>query len=197
MWISPRFNALYIHCPKTAGTSIRATFEQIDPGLIFLANHRTASQGRSFIQDITWDRLWKFSTCRHPCDQLVSHYCNIIRQPQHGYHARAKLTGFSEWLRWKETTEDNRGVCAHFIDLPLNFVMRFERLEADFAQVKELLGIETDLPIPRKNIANNRPQNWREWFTPADIDYVREQFREDFERFEYPLPCCDEAMCPV
>lgn len=168
-------------------------FEQLDPGMIIFENHRSATQGKAIIHDLTWNRLFKFSTCRHPCDQLVSHYCNIVRIPTHGYHERAILTGFSEWLRWKETEPDISGVCVKYIDLPLDFVIHYERIEQDFAQVKERLGIDPDVSIPQLNIGTNRPRQWQDWFTPADIDYVREQFRQDFEQFGYEMPGCEEA----
>lgn len=193
MWISPRFNAIYVHCPKTGGTSIRNMFEQLDPGMIIFQNHRTASQGRAIIHDLTWNRMYKFSTCRHPCDQLVSHYCNIVRIPEHAYYARAILTGFSDWLRWKEETPDNRGICAHFIDLPMDHVMRFENLGPEVEALKEKLQMTHLVGLPGLNIAKNKPRDWRDWFTPADIDYVREQFRSDFEQFGYEFPSCEEA----
>lgn len=188
MWISPRFNALFVHCPKTAGTALRELFHQLDPGMVRFINHLTASQGRASIHHETWDRLFKFSVCRHPCEQLVSHYCNVVRMPEHTYHERAIRDGFSAWLRWKEETPDHRGVCSHFIDLPVDFVMKFEDMHREFEILKGRLNMDPAIQLPRVNVGEGKPHHWQEWFGPADLAYVRERFSADFLRFGYELP---------
>lgn len=189
MWISPRFNALFVHCPKTAGSSIREVFKALDPGFIQFANHHLiASVGREFISEETWNKLFKFSVSRHPCDQLVSHYCNIIRRPDRNSCARAIQEGFSAWLRYKEDDPELGGVCARFIDLPMDLVMRFENLHGDFEILKGRLGLDATIELPRINVGDNRPYRWRDWFCQADLRYVSEQFSEDFSRFGYELP---------
>lgn len=188
MWISPRFNALFVHCPKTAGSSLRQLFQNLDPGMVRFINHLTASQGRASIHGETWDRLFKFSVCRHPCEQLVSHYCNVARMPDHGHYVRAIREGFSSWLRWKEETPDHRGICAHFMDMPVDFVMRFENLHSDFEILKGRLGMDPAIELPRINVGENKPPRWQDWIVGDDLAYVRDRFSEDFTRFGYELP---------
>lgn len=188
MFISPKFNALFIHCPKTAGSAIRQLFTELDPSLIRLIDHMKASRGRGAIHGDSWDRLFKFSVCRHPCEQLVSHYAYVLAHPEHGYYQRAVEGGFSAWLRWKEDTEDHSGICARFMDLPLDFVMRFEHLEQDFETLKERLGIDPAITLPVVNVGENKPERWQDWIKGDDLEYVKERFSADFTRFGYELP---------
>lgn len=185
MIVSHKFGAIFIHCPKTAGTSIKSLMVREDPQAVVLSPHLRVSDGKKLVHK--FHTFFRFSSVRHPCDVLVSHYLNIIRLERHHLHFQVAKQGmtFSQWLRF-HTEECGNFVCAWFIDGPVDYIVRFEHLEQDLNKLMDRFGIE-NRTIPNLNVATNRQGPWQEYFKDGDIDYVKTNYAEDFTRFGYTL----------
>jgi hypothetical protein len=71
-------------------------------------------------------------------------------------------------------------------ELIVDQVIKVEELAAQWPSVCERLGVET-LPLGRENRSRDDALDYRSFYQdPADQEFVRSQFRQDFERFGYP-----------
>ena len=94
--------AIYLHVPKTGGTSM---FEALRTrsGLKHhrikrLGSHPTALRTRETIGEDEWRRCFTFATCRDPYDRLVSIWADLQRRPSSIIKGLAD-TGYSERKR--------------------------------------------------------------------------------------------------
>lgn len=181
MVISPKFKAVFVHVPKAGGTSIRSVLKQWDPYLVELKGHLRASEGQRLLE-FQWMDWYRFGVCRHPCDQLVSHYLHIKRDDKHMYYGLVKGMEFGEWVRWY-TDGIRAGASGYFLDAPMTRILRFERLQEGFASVCVDLGIPARR-LPELNAAVDR-RPWREYFDDGLLNYVGQHYSEDFRRFDY------------
>lgn len=182
VFISPKFNAVFVHCPKTGGASIYSVFQREDPHFIELRQHLRASEGQQLLP--RWSKMFRFGVCRHPCDQLVSHYRHMRRDPFHQYFKTVSEMDFSRWLRWY-TEGIGPVVCAWYLDAPMDYVIRFEGFESGLRIVFGKLGIpEERWEVPKLNAAPET-ESWRDYFAPDDLTYVLLNYRDDFTRFGY------------
>lgn len=123
--------------------------------------------------------LWGF--VRHPCDRILSAYyyeCRAERKEASTRGLRAYVASPPRKLHTlpqiRFTHAGNR--------LLLDFVGRFESIDADFARICGRLGIET-APLPFANQTQHAP--WTDLFSTRMIQDTRRNFAADFERFGY------------
>jgi len=182
--LSHEFKLIFIHVPRTGGTSVDTLFRGVHQG------HRSASGYCALLGDDIWERYFKFSTVRNPWDQLVSwyffHHKNALYQPQN-------IPGFRAWVR--------RGMCNHWeyrykgtdpfcqktfvsIDgeVAVNRILRFEDLDHEFSDLcRQLKLTMPKLPYVQMSV-RRRDVEYYDEFT-ADI--VRDRCAEDIQFFGY------------
>ena len=89
MFCSKEFRCIFVHTPKTGGTSIHRTFRQLLPAEetfgpakidIGLDPRRFAWETKQkFATDQQWNDYFKFAYVRNPWDLVVSIYHNIVQ----------------------------------------------------------------------------------------------------------------------
>lgn len=172
MVISHRRKFIFVHVPKTAGTSI---IEALGPYLDVVrpAPGSTCRAGRSFapppphlaarhylefdmLERAQFDEYFKFAFVRNPWDRMVSEY-RYRRHPQR--------ISFAEYLRsrfpepaWTDEYCHVIAQCEFLFDRDgrqlVDFIGRYEQLAADFAAVCRRLAI-TATPLRHRNRANS------------------------------------------
>lgn len=132
-----------------------------------------------------YDSYFSFAFVRNPWDWLVSFYSYILKEVNHHRHDFIKtLSGFDEYIEWRCThdlryqkdfiySDDNQKL--------VNFVGRFERIDEDFDNICNMLGINAFLN--KLNVSNERP--YREYYNNNTRELVRKAFAPDIELFEY------------
>ena len=170
MLISYEHRFLFVHVPKAAGSSVRATLSPLAPRApdrllnVLLAHshlplawrelyrlkrfsgHARARDIRRELPREIWDGMFKFAFVRNPWDRLVSSYHYILRRKHHHRHRKvAALGSFSSYARY----EMQRGkFLQHDMlsdgrgKLIVDFVGRVECQHEDFAQICARIGIE-------------------------------------------------------
>jgi hypothetical protein len=154
-----------------------------------------------------WEKLYKFAVIRSPWEttaSMFSHFREMdpdailsrydgqvhlvqgrlsqfideIRSAQAGpfdrwlmHHYDYLQIGGGHWGHWCETDDGQ--------DLGVNSLI-YENLAAEWPQVAALIGIP-GVELPTTNAANREPVDW----TPAAVDFVRQRFAGDFEKFGY------------
>ena len=211
MPISHQLRCIFVHIPKTAGTSIEKAlgifgdWKQENRRMMFgysaakLANgkelsspflqHLTARELNEILPDEIWS-YFKFSFVRNPWDRIVSvfsnkdpHLCNLARA--HGISI--ENTSFDDFVA-KTIDLDHAHIkpqSDYIIDKNgvqlIDFVGRMERLERDFAYICEQLGAQ--LLLPRENISQRG--NYRDYYSESSRKLVSLRYIKDIEMFNY------------
>lgn len=205
--LSYKHGFLFVHVFKVAGTTLRASLEPYSrlvdrqrlsylasrvgwkPDAIFrrlkmFPYHVTAAELRAAIPAADWDRLFKFAFVRNSWDWQVSLYEYVRQSKQHYHHEQVVRLTFDEYIRWRLSNDfrlQRSFVCDAKGDPILDFIGRFENLEADFSNVTARLGISASLG--HANETDRR--DYRTYYTPETRRLVADAFAPDIELFEF------------
>ena len=192
-----KHNCLFIHIPKTAGTSVlaalgkrRVHYRQHFPWFVYRAANRSY-----------FDNAFKFSFVRNPFDRLYSAYEYLKAGGAGGAHDQAvgevirRYQDFDDFvLRALHEGEllSNLHILPQstfIVDLCgkviVDFVGRQEALDDDFAQVAEKLNIP--FKAERKNINTQKSHSdYRAAYRNSrSVDIVQSLYVQDLKLFNY------------
>jgi hypothetical protein len=155
--------------------------------------HAKAIAAREMLPRELYDGLFKFAFVRNPWDLQVSSWHHIRRERPHLLQG---IDDFETFLRWK--IEAERPYQFHIdtsialqsdylVDLNGNvivdFVGRYENLQADFDRVCERIGVRRR-ELPHRRQARDR-DDYRAYYTDATAQLVADHFRRDIDLFGY------------
>lgn len=212
MIVSPGRAYVFVHIPKTGGTSLslaleaRAMKDDILIGDTPKARRRKhrlaglATRGRlwkhSRLADIAGlipqqdlDRCFVFTLVRNPWDRIVSYY-HWLRVQDFGHPAvvLARTHDFSGFLNHPDTvpTLGRESYGAYVTDADgraRGVFVRLERFADDIGPVERHLGFRID-PLPHEN-RSERPDDYRVAYSDADAALVARLCAVDIARFGY------------
>ena len=199
--ISHANRCIYIHIPKTAGTSIEkklGLFDDLEPGV---QDHRTIRE----LEEASTPPLsslekpyFSFTFVRNPWARAFSWYRNVIEDVNHQKEGGiASDCPFPDFLKRHGDSWALRPQ-THWItdrsgDIPLDFVGRFERLEDDFAYVCSVLEIE-DPALPQIMLRKGPQPCYVDYYDPELVDLVARRYREEIELFGYAF---EDGVRPI
>jgi len=214
MLLSLRYKFLFVHIPKTGGTSIRAALRRYkwqDPYRIplfllsrlsswtghrlacKLPRHAKAIAAYEMLPRDLYQQLFKFAFVRNPWDLQVSSFHHVQRERP---HLLKGVTDFESFLRMKLSR--GRGYVYHFdvsiepqsdyvVDIHRNlivdFIGRYERLESDFGEACNRIGVPCS-GLPHRRQATDRSA-YRRYYNDATAQLIAEHFKSDIEMFGY------------
>lgn len=209
MQISFEHNFLFVHIPKTGGTSVRSALKpyQTDAASAFpnallrrfgvnvnhyLGNYRSfqfriherIKTGARRLPPNVFDAMFKFCFVRNPWDLLVSNYCYVKSNKKHKRYRRTSSMNFAEFIEFavaKEIGFQKPIVSNTSGDLLVDQVGKFETLTEDFQSIVSKLQIEATLPHLNRV---TRP-DYRQYYDRGLIARVADCYRDDIEAFEY------------
>lgn len=187
---------IFVHVPKAAGVSVAmALFGNLAGG------HDDASEYcRIFGRDF-W-RYFKFTFVRNPYTRLVSAY-EFLRAGGHPAwpsnrefrdHVLSEYVDFQDfvlrWLkpnpRWPQHFRPQHKFLEVGGKLVMDFVGRVERIEEDFATVRQRLGVQAQLRRANET-HHNRPPLARYYTSDAVQRRIQDVYAKDFELFGYSV----------
>lgn len=188
--------SVFIHIPKTAGTSIGEAIYGHWVGHVPISRFAVFDERK-------FKSFFKFSFVRNPWDRLLSAFAHLKGQgeplaPREELWSKQHLgeTDTFEQFVLKLRNEQFRSLIindVHFrpqldwITLPgtgqiaVDYLGRFEALNEDYAQVAHRLGVGSELPLRKQT---KRPP-YREAYSSKMRAIAEEVFSEDIRRLGY------------
>ena len=189
--------ALFIHTPRTAGSSITNAL----PPTVLRHSHLSIYDHRVLLGRARCDELFKFGFVRNPWDRLVSSFFHLKRGGNHAKDqewAATHLSAYDDFEPFVTNWLNEKSIysrvwhflpLAHFVCLPgqkkhaLDHLGRFETLADDFAAVSRKLG--TELVLPHTNHAPRKHEDYRAFYTPKTREIVARVYAADIRAFDY------------
>lgn len=195
--ISHSLRCIFVHIQKTGGSSVRQALQMAQHDA---DKHRFARELRARYGEAYWRSYFKFAFVRNPWDRLVS-WWRMIEQnaatgrPMNGYQRfiLSRARSFEEFLgNCDQEYHDHDGskwIFRNQLDyisdsggVIVDFVGRFERLQADFAAVSSRLGLPP-MRIPHVNRSGHT--HYCGYYSEAARALVAARFARDIEAFGY------------
>lgn len=211
MPIIPKYKLLFIHIPKTGGTSIE-TFFNIKSGFREELNKNLWDEGHYYdlhspYIPTKWDRnnisfvpqhwtlkfikehlkedynnYFKFSFVRNPYTKLLSEfYYNPFRLTN-------QMVEFNKWLPTylTELNHCHKLPQSDYIDNSINFVGRFENFQEDFSLMVLKLGLNIDSTLPKENVSYySNKDSLIPLISKSNINLINTVYEKDFINFGY------------
>lgn len=215
MLYSIRHNFLFVHIPKTGGTSLRSALNPLrwsDPWyypmwfchrLSHLTNHRIASKLPRHCKIITaqemlpppvFDKLFKFAVIRNPWDLQVSSYHHLQREHPQLLH---EIHDFESFIRYKLSNDRPRNWLLDISITPQSDYLtdlRGNLLVNDFGRYESL---NEDYHRILKRIGlkkipplphkrkGNRQPDYRTYYSDELAESIAQHYQDDLKRFGY------------
>lgn len=154
--------------------------------------HPTAAKIRQELGELTFDDYFKFAFVRNPWDLQVSMYHFILKETGHIHHQKVKaMASFSEYLHWVIATPKpfTKGatkfqyqmLCDDEGRVLVDFVGRYENLNADFDYLCQRLNIQATMP----HLNQSKHRDYRAYYDAETRELVADYFQEDIALFGY------------
>jgi hypothetical protein len=201
MPISYKYQTIFVHIPKTAGTSIynvleipyeyniRAlmTMEMNNPCL----NHLPPIQIQKFVTPEVWNTFYKFTIVRNPYDRIVSDYRFL--QPligqQYDLSTFDKFVSLVERVVTTNAYTENlyfdhfRPQSHYFKNIKYDYIGRFENLNSDIQNILQAIGSKGSLPWNNKSRSSD--DHYHKYFNTEIKSIVDRLYTSDLEMFGY------------
>ena len=206
MIISHAHKYLFVELPRTGSTAISKELRAHYDGEEILKKHATY---RDFLAQATDEekRYFVFSGIRNPLDKILSLYFKY-KTDQRGYDNPDIFRRSNPMIAWlmrrqfrfvQSTNASFEDFFRKFYYVPyddwssldhkhLDYVMHFERLSTDFAEVLNKLGLEPVRDLPVVNKTAEREDDFWSYYTPSIQRRAKWVFGPYFKRWGYEFP---------
>ena len=194
MIISHSHKFVFIHTPKTSGSSISYLLNKYSKNLALPKDididtwgwqiplhEQGMHQPYRFIKEHIPADYYVFAFVRNPFDMLVSGFRHKIKLDFDNFimykmFSEPKL--FYKWTQWEYLSINDQ--------IQLDYVGKFENIEQDFNNIAEQIGIKecyTDIPL--KNVTNYNKEHYRDYYNDETREVVENRYAKDLEYWEY------------
>ena len=200
---------LFIHIPKTAGSSIEDSLHSYTEFLYHELTHALSVQYRDWLEPIFFESLFKFAFVRNPWDLQVSCWRYYVR------NKNIDMT-FDEFINWKFNgnilqMQDRLPTNDPHVDLEwlrtcyysnrtpqtyylidesgkfiVNFIGAFEKLNEDFDLISTHLKLKDSfLPMTNESYLNEKDRDYKQYYTDETKEIIANRFDLDIKMFGY------------
>jgi hypothetical protein len=181
--VSDQLKCIFVEVPKTGSTSIRAIVGNPPKPHLNIWQLFNSTDPQRF------QSYFKFGFVRNPWDRAVSLY-----ERKEGLQLKSRMT-FDEFIDWMKFASST---CLHPVphryqldwfvsphgDVLMDFIGRYESLEADWGKVAAHLGIGA-FQLPRLNVNAQRARDYTSYYTDRTRRIIADRFAVDVEYFGY------------
>lgn len=198
--IVPEKNAIFIHLPKNAGTSVTRWMQNNISFQVKKAKRKHDGYQESLSKYGPFN--FSFVVVRNPYDRIVSSYFynkrlfdsreDITLQDVEKLNGRKKdkryrtyklqeivRKGFAEFVKskyWHPVQKPQ-----HEMSQGVQHILKYENLQEDFKIVQNYF--ECDKPLSSSNVSQHR--KYQDYYTEELYDIVTKEFKKDLEVFNY------------
>ena len=189
-------NLLFIHIPKTGGTSIERKFgldtfthnsdicyswtEEDINGIIFSPQHYTPPMVAERYNN-EYNNCKKFTIVRNPYTKIISEY--FYRETVYDL---SKLESFIDKipLKWTDHTIPQK---RYFENINYDYVLRFENLNEEFSEMANDFNFSGDLFHLNSSRTGKKSSDYIKELNKNCIQKINEIYHEDFEFLKYNM----------
>lgn len=176
--INHRYKCVFVHVPRTSGTSVECMFG-VDMDMIG-GKHSKASDIFDIIGKTRWEDYFKFTIVRNPWDRVISHF----HQPY--YHTINNLSGknLKYFLNHYKPAPHESGVeCSDYIDRDdLDFIGKFENRQQDIKHICDVVGLTNLSNIHKRR---TKHKHYTEYYDDETREMVKNRYAKDIKYFDY------------
>lgn len=201
MIVSTKPKFIFLHIPKTAGTSVEESLYDYHD---FDYNDDPHLELLQFYDDMTreeYDEFYKFTVIRNPFTLLYSTWAYYVR-------GNGIDIEFNDWIKWrhrdpvskyKGLVDDNGNfrltyymnrypqtfwLVNHDGEFIIDRTICFENLEEDLGEVFDKLKLG-EMYLPHNNKTSNDDRRYIDYYDEESIEIVKKEFKIDFDLFGY------------
>lgn len=182
--------AIFIHVPKTAGTSFHNLIGYTGIGHVSYRWYESRDSEK-------FERYFKFAFIRNPWDRLVSAFFYLKKGGSNAMDKQWALSNLSQydtfdafvagWVsdenveKYFHFIPQHKFVCDESLTLKVDYLGRFETIQADFDAIAAKLGLDQQLPY----VNQSQRRSYQSYYTDRTKQIVQDVYRKDIEHFEY------------
>ena len=200
--ICHKTKCIFVHIPRTAGTSIEIGIQGQDQWAIARKHkHLIASSAKKIYKDY-WDEYFKFSFVRNPWDRMISmcKYGNDHPREWNRTYGVSIKTGKLNMNKYFEIYSNGievdprfefkskkytnilpNSVYLNILNEELDFIGKFENLKQDIQYISEKLSKKIVLPRAEKS----KHKHYSEYYQEDTIKQVGCLYEKDIKKFSY------------
>jgi len=186
--INHKHKFLFIHIPRTGGTSIEEQFQYNEAKE--KNKHWNLNDWKNHLNDEDFDGYFKFAFVRNPWDVIVSKYLDRGwysspiqgRGGEIGYYSGKSLKYFLDHYQPAEH-EHGDGLLDYFDPGQMDFVGRFENRVQDIEYISRKIGI--NINSSTKARSHRHKKHYTEYYDDETRAIVAEKYAKAIEHFGY------------
>ena len=178
--ISHKYKFVYIHIPKTGGTSLYRLKEgggylnDVLPDTDVIKSHKNILYAKEYLDD-----YFVWATLRNPFDRFISIYlrgCEV--------YGNRPFSQFVDEIVFNSLLIQTSFVTQHYwvsIDggIPVDKFVDFDDLVPQTLSILDNLGVPTDKEFPWLKKSDRKP--WQEYYNEEDKYEIEQVYKEDFK----------------
>ena len=194
------YKAIFLHIPKTGGSSIEDFFDKQDrnyknfyPDVVWGLKDRKYTQHCNYEEikkhyngENNIESYFKFTFVRNTWDRLLSAFSYLNPNPKKENFCKFIKYKCDKIINGKIEECDHYNTQLHYVLQNnkefLNYVGRFENIQEDFKKICKELCIECrKLPISNKSLRGN----YKDYYDEKTITLVGDVYKKEIEYFDY------------
>lgn len=184
---------VFVHVPKTAGTSIEKCLVDVDDKTKVVGGHSTSD---ALLKHRTkeFSNYFTFTIVRNPWDRLLSAYLYMLKMDTNDILGNAEIkkhTTFDSFVMnycTPETINNNMHLKPQYLfvciddKIGVDYWGKYENLNESWKIVCHKLG--KDIQLPWLNQSNSKKE-FKSFYTRPAIEKVRKLYQKDIQLFGY------------
>jgi chondroitin 4-sulfotransferase 11 len=197
MPISHKYKTIFVHIPKTGGSSVEKLLGiTIGKDNLYsycppVYQHMVPRIIKEYIEDDVWTSYYKFTIVRNPYTRIVSDYVWMQQYKATGVYGMS----FNDFIKLRHKIVKNDAYATnmyydHFIpqveyfkDIIYDNVCYYENLKNDISEVMQKINCDVDLP----HVNKTKHDESMKYYTKEDIKLVNDMYKDDFIDFNYEM----------
>lgn len=187
--ISHEYKFIFIHIPRTGGTSIESQFyynENLERN-----KHWTLNDWKNILDPDIFNSYFKFSFIRNPWDIIISEYSDRWYTDKHVGGPIGEKSGKSLKYFLDRYTPQRYTHCKsfheYFCPKQIDFVGRFENRKNDLEYISNKIGFDIDSKIRERPVQSQKvnKKHYKLYYNNETRQIVAKRYAKDIEYFGY------------